>query len=158
MSVTFRELAVADAEAATAIEAVLFAGDGPWSVKAFVSEIAAPHTFYLGAFEAGEMLGYAGLAMLGPKHDPEFEIHTIGVSPAHQGQGLGRELMEQMLHTVDLLDGPCFLEVRVDNAAAIAMYERFGFSTSGVRKNYYQASGMDAYTMTRPKRSERRDQ
>ena len=50
------------------------------------------------------------------------------------------------------------LLVRVDNTAAIRLYESFGFFTAGVRKNYYQASGMDAYTMTRPKKSERRDQ
>ena len=96
--------------------------------------------------------------MLGPRDDPEFEIHTIGVDASRRGEGIGRALMEQMLHTVDLLDGPCFLEVRVDNAAAIALYESCGFFTAGVRKNYYQASGTDAYTMTRPRKSERRDE
>lgn len=151
----FRELTVGDAAAAAAIEAVLFDGDNPWSEAAFRSEIAAPHTFYLGAFEAGQMLGYAGLAMLGPRDDPEFEIHTIGVDPEQQGRGLGRALMDQMMHTADLMDGPVYLEVRVDNESAIALYERFEFFTAGVRKNYYQASGMDAYTMTRPRKSER---
>ena len=151
----FRELTVGDAAAAAAIEAVLFAGDNPWSEAAFRSEIAAPHTFYLGAFEADRMLGYAGLAMLGPRDDPEFEIHTIGVDPEQQGRGLGRALMDQMMHTADLMDGPVYLEVRVDNEPAIALYKRFEFFTAGVRKNYYQASGMDAYTMTRPRNSER---
>lgn len=151
----FRELTVGDAAAAAAIEAVLFAGDNPWSEAAFRSEIAAPHTFYLGAFEADRMLGYAGLAMLGPRDDPEFEIHTIGVDPEQQGRGLGRALMDQMMHTADLMDGPVYLEVRVDNEPAIALYKRFEFFTAGVRKNYYQASGMDAYTMTRPRKSER---
>jgi len=151
----FRELTLADAPAAAAIEAILFAGDSPWSEAAFRSEIGAPHTFYVGAFDGDDMLGYAGLAVLGPRDDPEFEIHTIGVAPAQQGRGLGRALMDQMLHTADLLDGPVYLEVRVDNAAAIALYEDFGFFTAGVRKNYYQASGMDAYTMTRPRKSER---
>ena len=73
-------------------------------------------------------------------------------------EGLGRALMDQMMHTVDLLGGPCFLEVRVDNTPAIRLYESFGFFTAGVRKNYYQASGTDAYTMTRPRKSERRDE
>lgn len=153
--IEFRELTVGDAAAAAAIEAVLFAGDNPWSEAAFRSEIAAPHTFYLGAFEADRMLGYAGLAMLGPRDDPEFEIHTIGVDSEQQGRGLGRALMDQMMHTADLMDGPVYLEVRVDNEPAIALYKRFEFFTAGVRKNYYQASGMDAYTMTRPRKSER---
>ena len=93
--------------------------------------------------------------MLGPRDDPEFEIHTIGVDPEQQGRGLGRALMDQMMHTADLMDGPVYLEVRVDNEPAIALYKRFEFFTAGVRKNYYQASGMDAYTMTRPRKSER---
>ena len=154
----FRELAVGDAPAVAALEAEVFAGGNPWSEAAYRAEIGAPHTFYIGAFDGDELAGYAGLAMLGPRDDPEFEIHTIGVDASRRGEGIGRALMEHMLHTVDLLDGPCFLEVRVDNAAAIALYESCGFFTAGVRKNYYQASGTDAYTMTRPRKSERRDE
>ena len=40
-----------------------------------------------------------------------------------------------------------FLEVRTDNAAAIALYESVGFTRVGVRKRYYRVSGADAYTM-----------
>ena len=101
------------------------------------------------------MLGYAGLAMLGPRDDPEFEIHTIGVAPEHQGRGIGRALVDQMAHTADLLDGPMFLEVRTDNAPAIGLYESFGFFTLATRKQYYQASGADAYSMMRRRKSER---
>ena len=154
----FRELAVGDAPAVAALEAEVFAGDNPWSEAAYRVEIGVPHTFYIGAFDGDELAGYAGLAMLGPREDPEFEVHTIGVAPSRQGEGLGRTLMDQLMHTVDLLDGPCFLEVRVDNTPAIRLYESFGFFTAGVRKNYYQASGTDAYTMTRPRKSERRDE
>jgi ribosomal protein S18 acetylase RimI-like enzyme len=39
------------------------------------------------------------------------------------------------------------LEVRVDNAAAIALYERFGFKGIAVRERYYQPSGTDALVM-----------
>ena len=43
------------------------------------------------------------------------------------------------------------LEVRTDNAAAIALYVSEGFTRLGVRRRYYQPSGADAYTMARPK-------
>lgn len=151
----FRELVLSDASAAAELEAVLFAGDNPWSRDILAVEIAKPYTFYLGAFEDDVLIGYAGLAMLGPRDDPEFEVHTIGVSPLHQGKGLGHALMDQLAHTADLLDGPMFLEVRTDNAPAIALYERFGFFTLATRKNYYQASGKDAYSMMRSRKSER---
>ena len=37
------------------------------------------------------------------------------------------------------------LEVRVSNAAAISLYESFGFIQAGIRKAYYQDNGEDAY-------------
>ena len=151
-----RELTRSDADAVAALEAVLFADETPWSREVLLTQFAQPYTFYIGAFDGeGSLLGYAGLAMLGPRDDPEFEIHTIGVAPAAQRRGVGKELMDQLIHTADLLDGPMFLEVRTDNVAALGMYERYGFSVIGTRKNYYQPSGADAFSMMRPRKSER---
>ncbi|MCQ4611528.1 ribosomal protein S18-alanine N-acetyltransferase [Corynebacterium sp. CCUG 51687] len=151
-----RELTPSDADAVAALEAVLFAGETPWSREVLLTQFAQPYTFYIGAFDdEGAILGYAGLAMLGPRNDPEFEIHTIGVAPEVQRRGVGRELMDQLVHTADLLDGPMFLEVRTDNSASLGMYERYGFSVVGTRKNYYQPSGADAFSMMRPRKSER---
>lgn len=157
----FRELSLVDATRAAEIEADLFAGDNPWSRDVYLAEIAQPYTFYVGAFtdaeEDGEelLVGFAGLAMLGPRDDPEFEVHTIGVDRAYQGRGIGRALMDQLVHAADLLDGPMFLEVRTDNAPAIALYESYGFSILATRKRYYQPSGADAYSMLRHRKSER---
>ncbi len=158
-----RELRRGDAERVAEIEQVLFAGENPWSRDVFVAEFAQPYTFYVGAFDADTgdahqvetLMGYAGLAMLGSRDDPEFEVHTIGVDPAYQGRGLGRILMDQLVHTADLMDGPMFLEVRTDNTPALSLYESYGFFNLGVRKNYYQPSGADAFSMMRHRRSER---
>ena len=49
-------------------------------------------------------------------------------------------------------DATIFLEVRTDNAAAIALYESEGFVQVGLRKRYYRVSGADAYTMKRDRR------
>lgn len=154
-----RALQARDAARCAELEQILFPGDNPWSRDIFAVEFSHPHTFYIGVFDDEgdeEMLvAYAGMAMLGPRDDPEFEIHTIAVDPEHQRRGLGRLLMEQLMHAADSFDGQVFLEVRTDNAPAIAMYEAFGFVNQGVRRNYYQPSGADAYTMSRPSRSER---
>ncbi len=154
-----RALHTADAARCAELEKILFPGDNPWSRDVFAVEFAHPHTFYIGVFDDVDdeelLLAYAGMAMLGPRSDPEFEIHTIAVDPEHQRRGLGRLLMEQLMQAADHFDGQVFLEVRTDNAPAIAMYEAFGFTRQGVRRNYYQPSGADAYTMSRPSKTER---
>lgn len=150
-----RELTAADAEATAAIEAEVFAGETPWSRDVFLVEFAHPYTFYVGAFDEGELVGYAGLAKLGPPADPEFEVHTIAVARGHQRKGVGRVLMDQLVNAADMYDGQMFLEVRTDNAAALALYASYGFTEIGLRKGYYQPAGADAYTMMRPSLSER---
>ncbi|MCS5478530.1 ribosomal protein S18-alanine N-acetyltransferase [Corynebacterium sp. YIM 101645] len=136
------------------LEQLLFPEDNPWSRDIFVVEFAQPNNLYLGVFDGDDLLAYGGISQLGPRHDPEFEIHTIGVDPDHRRRGLGRLLMQQLLAVVDSTGGEAFLEVRTDNEAAIALYEGLDFERIGERKNYYQPSGADAYTMKRPARSE----
>jgi ribosomal-protein-alanine N-acetyltransferase len=138
-----------DAARCAAIEAVLFAGDSPWPAQAFRSEISAPHNHYFAVRVDDELIGYAGISVLGPSGDHECEIHTIAVDPAHQGRGYGRELLVALLEIADSHQAPVFLEVRTDNETAIALYRRNGFADVGVRKGYYQPSGADAYTMRR---------
>lgn len=150
-----RELRPGDAARCAELEKLLFPGENPWPENVFMVEFAHPHTFYVGVFDEEQLLGYAGMAMLGPRDDPEFEIHTIGVDPAHQRRGIATLLMDNLMHVVDQFDAQVFLEVRTDNEPAIAMYERYGFSNQGIRRNYYQPSGADAYTMSRRSRSER---
>src|SRR5699024_11076935 len=76
-----RELHRGDAERCAELERVLFPGDNPWPRDVFVVEFSHPTNFYIGAFDDDHLVAYAGLAMMGPAEDPEFEIHTIGVDP-----------------------------------------------------------------------------
>ncbi|WP_282785241.1 MULTISPECIES: ribosomal protein S18-alanine N-acetyltransferase [unclassified Nocardia] len=133
------------------LEKLLFPEDDPWHEVAFRSELAGPHNRYIVARDGdGRMVGYAGIALLGNREYPEAEVHTIGVDPGQQGLGVGTALLEALLGEAGRRGGPVFLEVRTDNAAAIALYEKHGFHIIGLRKNYYQPSGADAYTMRRP--------
>ncbi|RNE48841.1 ribosomal protein S18-alanine N-acetyltransferase [Corynebacterium alimapuense] len=150
-----RELEPVDAIRCAELEELLFDGDNPWPVERFLDGFAAPYVLYLGIFEKDELVAYAGLARLGPVDDSEFEIHTIGVAPEYHRRGLSRVLMDQFMELADSADGPVFLEVRTDNVPAISLYKAYGFIQQGVRRNYYQPSGADAYTMMRPARSEK---
>lgn len=74
----------------------------------------------------------------------EAELLRIAVDPAHQGEGLGRALLEacqRELAEEGLVH--LFLEVRVSNAAAIRLYRTCGWKPCGLRPRYY-ADGEDA--------------
>ena len=150
MTVSYDELTPADAARCAELEAQLFDGDDPWPAAAFLRELAAPHIHYVAARADDMLVGYGGIARLGRKPPYEFEIHTIGVDPAYQGHGIGREVLNRLLAVAG--DDTVYLEVRTDNTAAIAMYEGAGFVNVGLRKRYYRVSGADAYTMQRPAR------
>ncbi|KUI30184.1 ribosomal-protein-alanine acetyltransferase [Mycobacterium sp. IS-1742] len=147
MSVTYGTLTEDDAARCADLEAELFPGDDPWPARAFLAELSAPHNHYVAARVDGILVGYGGIARLGRNEPYEYEIHTIGVDPAHQGRGIGRRMLESLLEVA----GQCviFLEVRTDNEPAIALYESVGFTRVGLRKRYYRVSGADAYTMRR---------
>lgn len=147
MSVEYGPLRPSDAARCAELEAQLFDGDDPWPERAFLAELKAQHIRYVAARDGDKLVGYAGIARLGRKKPYEYEIHTIGVDPAYQGQGIGKRML------TDLLDhaagGTVYLEVRTDNVPAISLYQSFGFVSVGVRRRYYWASGADAYTMKR---------
>jgi ribosomal-protein-alanine N-acetyltransferase len=145
--VTIDALTRADADRCAELEAQLFDGDDPWPADAFLNALRTGHTHYIAARDARKLVGYGGIARLGRRAPFEYEVHTIGVDPAYQGRGIGRALLDGLLAFAD--GGTVFLEVRTDNATAIALYESDGFVTVGLRKRYYRVSGADAYTMQR---------
>ncbi len=136
------------------LELELFPQDCPYSQEAFAFELRQPYTWYFVAEQDGEIVGYAGLAFLGTPGALEVEIHTIGVDPRVQRHGVGRALMQTGIAAADDHDAPMYLEVRTDNEAALGLYSACGFVRVGLRKNYYESSGSDAYTMMRPRKSD----
>jgi ribosomal-protein-alanine N-acetyltransferase len=145
--VTIGALTPADAERCRQVKAHRFEGPDPWPPVVFNRELASRHNHYVAARVAGRLVGYAGVSRLGRKPPFEYEVHTIGVDPAFQGQGIGRRLLDELLNFAD--GGVVYLEVRTDNEAAIALYRSVGFAQVGLRRRYYRVSGADAYTMRR---------
>ena len=81
----------------------------------------------------------------------EMEVLTIGVARDARRRGVARALLAAAVPPARALEAvEAFLEVAVDNEAAIALYEGLGFRRSGLRKAYYNrgAEGfMDALVM-----------
>lgn len=75
----------------------------------------------------------------------EAHLTLLAIHPDYRGQGLGQALLGALMQAARWHDmARATLEVRVSNAAAIALYQKFGFKTAGRRRNYYQNPREDA--------------
>lgn len=63
------------------------------------------------------------------------ELHQIAVDEAFQKMGFGSILLERNLLEAD--DKPLYLEVSTHNENAIKFYNKYGFESVRIRKNYY---------------------
>ena len=93
------------------------------------------------------IIGFAGMWLA----FDEAHITTIGVDPAQRGLGLG-ELLLLCMFDEAVARGANWLtlEVRVTNAAAQALYRKYGFTAHGTRKRYYSDNNEDALIMWSP--------
>jgi len=140
-----RLMTTADLDAVIALELALF-GEEAWSRQMLHGELdqQPASRFYLVAEDAGMLVGYAGLLAAGGQGD----VLTIAVDTGRWGQGVGSELLRQLL--AEAKRRACtevFLEVRADNTRAQRLYHWWGFAEIGLRRGYYQPSGMDAIVM-----------
>jgi ribosomal-protein-alanine N-acetyltransferase len=79
----------------------------------------------------------------------EAHITTIGVREAYLRLGIGELLLISAVELAMKRNAQVItLEVRASNSAAIALYEKYGFSRTGVRRGYYTDNREDAVTMT----------
>jgi len=137
----------ADLDSVLGLELALF-GEEAWSRQMLVGELGQQPAsrYYLVAEEAGAIVGYAGLLAAGGQAD----VLTIAVSAACWGQGIGSQLLADLLEeAVRRGCAEVFLEVRADNSRAQRLYRWWGFDEIGIRRGYYQPSGMDAIVMRR---------
>lgn len=145
MTPVLRRLELADLNAIEAIERVSY--PAPWSRAMFVGELSKATARSLGAVDAaGALIGYLILS----RYVDAWHVMNVAVAPAHRRHGVASALLERVFEeTANDAQRGYTLEVRVSNTAAIALYERFGFRASGVRRGYYTDNREDALIMWR---------
>lgn len=128
-----RDMTEADLDGVLRIEREVHAH--PWTLGNFSDALRSEYLCKVYEKD-GIMLGYAVLMLA----VDEAELLDIAVAAQHQRQGLGRNLLEEMMalaHRHDMRR--MVLEVRASNAAAISLYRRAGFADIGLRRDYYPA-------------------
>ena len=106
----------------------------PWEEDIFADCFKAGYSCWVCELQ-DKVLGYSLLSIaVGEAH-----ILNISVDPSEQKQGVGRKMLEHLIEVARGRAETVFLEVRLTNAAAIALYEGMGFNEIGIRKGYYPA-------------------
>jgi [ribosomal protein S18]-alanine N-acetyltransferase len=120
----------------------------PWPAHAFEQELKGNRLARYVVARAGEqVVGFAGLWLM----VDEAHVTTFGVHPDWRRQGIGRQLLLNLLElSITIGARRMTLEVRVSNEAAQGLYRGFGFDIVGRRARYYTDDGEDALVMTTP--------
>ena len=118
-----------------------FCFSDPWSEKSIGSELHNSLSLWLVAVDGERVLGYVGSqSVLG-----EADVMNVAVAPDFRRRHIGQMLIEQLIAFLGEAGVHCLsLEVRASNGAAIALYEKLGFSQVGRRPNYYRNPKEDA--------------
>ncbi len=117
----------------------------PWSLDSYSEAIDSEHAFILVATVDDDIAGFA-VFYLTP---PESELPDIVVNDKYRRMGVGRALLHYAFSELkDRSVDKVFLEVRVSNYAARALYDSIGFQQIGIRKYFYSAPIEDAICMS----------
>jgi ribosomal protein S18 acetylase RimI-like enzyme len=98
--------------------------------------------FFFGAFSDNELIGIAGFVRdqrIKTRHCGE--VVAMYVKTGFQGQKVGENILREVIKTAFDLAGleQIYLTVYDDNDSAVGLYQRTGFETCGVQKNYFKS-------------------
>lgn len=148
MEIEVRELREGDTEELARIEAEAFSM--PWTKKDFENLLSHPYCFYLVALADGKVAGCCGYT----DSFKEATIDNVVVAEQFRNRGIARKMLEELIRRGEEAGVEAFtLEVRVSNAAAIHVYEKFGFQSEGIRPGFYEKPREDASIMWRRRES-----
>lgn len=143
MNLTLRDLAEADLAWVAAQEVQIF-GPAAWSASLIREDFRYGGKRYRGAELGRELVAYAVYGYDGDA----FHLMNLAVVPDARRRGVARALVDDFLaEAAEQGAVDAWLEVSVENAAALALYRAYGFEDVRIRPRYYQPEGVDALVM-----------
>ena len=126
-----------------AIEKECF-GMAAWSENSVAYELTNPLSLWLVAVDENQVVGYVGSQTV----CGETDMMNVAVTADYRRKGLGELLVQALVTELQAIDSHSLtLEVRASNVPAISLYEKLGFTQTGLRKNYYRNPREDALIM-----------
>lgn len=143
-TVVIKKMEAQDVDGVIGIEETAY-GKHHWSKASFLNELSNELARYYSLFDSeGILRGYAGCWHI----LDEAHITNIAISEDSRRKKYGEALLKRVIDD-------CYtdkikyitLEVRVSNTPAINLYSKYGFTSFGTRKGYYQNNNEDALIM-----------
>ncbi len=117
----------------------------PWSKQSIIDAKNNHTNFYVFVAD-NKAVGYVGISVI----LDEGYMTNLAVLPEYRKKGIATALLNKLdAFASENKLSFISLEVRKSNLSAISLYEKFGYKTEGVRKNFYDAPKEDAYIMTK---------
>ena len=115
----------------------------PWTREMYLSELENRNVSYcfLASYDEGPAIGFCSFWRV----LDELHINNLAVLPDFRHRGIGAELLAFVLrYGAGLGARRATLEVRRSNTPALMLYDRFGFTVAGIRRDYYTNPQEDA--------------
>ncbi len=139
---TLHPMRAEDVSLVAKLEAEVFSQ--PWSEKAFLEETEREDRLFAVAYLDGVLAGYMGMI---PSFE-EADITNVAVEPSLRRKGIAEVMLRTVMEWGEGFGITAYtLEVRAGNAGAIALYEKLGFVSQGIRRNFYEKPREDALIM-----------
>jgi ribosomal-protein-alanine N-acetyltransferase len=142
MPLQITQLTSAD-QIASVLEIETASFTSPWTREMYLAELENRNVSYcfLASFDNGPAIGFCSFWRV----LDELHINNLAVLPDFRHRGVGAELLAFVLNEGARLGAlRATLEVRRSNTPALMLYERYGFTVAGIRRDYYTNPQEDA--------------
>jgi ribosomal-protein-alanine N-acetyltransferase len=129
-----------------AIETISFTN--PWTREMYLAELdnTGVSFCFLARLADGQGIGFCSVWRV----LDELHINNLAVLPEFRRRGVATALLDHVFSQGRKLGAErATLEVRRSNEAARLLYEAFGFTVAGVRRDYYSRPVEDALVLSR---------
>lgn len=141
--VNIRPAELFDAKDIAETESLTLGAEG-WSENG-ITETLNRNGYYFVCEINGKIVGHGGFTTV----LDEGDITNIAVRPEFRRKGLASKILEAMIDSANKQNLAFLtLEVRSQNTPAMSLYEKYGFTVRGERKNFYREPTDNAKIMT----------